>query len=97
MPRSAAALQASSKATCTGVTVMSVRFSESWAMPYSSMYQPMPFTAFKRPGILTGSPLASVTILPVTGSPSRLMRPASRMSKAMALARRVLVLFRFTL
>ena len=76
---------------------MSVRFSESWAMPYSSMYHPMPFTAFRRPGIFTGSPLASVTTLPVRGSPSRFTRPPSRMSKAMALARRVLVVFRFTL
>ena len=66
-------------------------------MPYSSIYQPIPFTAFNLPGTLSGSPWASKTFLPVIGSPSRLTLPASRISNAMALALRVEVVFKFTL
>ena len=81
---------------CTGVVWMSVRFNDNWAIPYSSMYQPMPFTALSEPGMRSGSPLASFTIgLP--GPPVRFTRPDSRMSKAMALARRELVVFRLML
>ena len=35
----------SSNATCSGVTTRSVRFIDTWAMPYSAMYQPIAFTA----------------------------------------------------
>ena len=65
-------------------------------MPYSSMYHPMPFTAFNDPGMRTGFPASSRTAGPVM--PSRfLMRPASRMSKAMALALRLEVVFKLML
>ena len=69
-------------------------FIETWAMPYSSMNQPMAFVAFSVPGRMTGLPLASFTTLPVMGFPSRTGRPFSRTSKAMALARRVEVVLR---
>src|SRR5687767_1199617 len=54
---------------------------ETWAMPYSSMYQPIALTALRVPGMLLG------------GSP----RPLSRTSNATALARRVDVVLRLTL
>ena len=76
---------------------MSVRFSDTWAMPYSSMNQPMAFTALSVPGSQRGLPSASRTTSPVSGSPRRCRRPRSRTSKAMALARRVEVVFRLTL
>jgi len=79
------------------VTDRSVRFIDTWATPYSGMYQPIAFTAFRLPGSITGFPAASVTILPVSGFPARLGRPASRTSKAIALARRVEVVLRLTL
>ena len=53
----------------------------------------MAFTAFKLPGILTAFPFSSFTGFPF----SNLARPASLTSKAMALALRVDVVFRFTL
>ena len=76
---------------------MSVRFIETWATPYSAMNQPIALTALRVPGVITGWPATSVTSLPVRGWPSRLGRPASRTSKAMALARRVEVVFKLTL
>ena len=97
MPRASARVQHSSNATCTGVTEMFVRFIEICATPYSSMNQPMPLTHFSAPGSQTGSPFASFTTGPVSGSPSRLMRPFSRTSKAIAFARREDVVFRLTL
>ena len=80
-----------------GVTEMSVRFSDTWAMPYSSMNHPMAFTAGSVPGSQRGLPSASRTTSPVRGSPRRSRRPRSRTSKATALARRVEVVFRLTL
>ncbi len=60
------------------------------------MYQPMPFTAFNVPDWRSGSPLESVkTGLP--GPPSLFTRPDSRMSKAIAFARRELVVFKLML
>jgi len=38
------------------------------AIPYSSIYHPIAFTAFSNPGSYSGSPFASVMILPFTGS-----------------------------
>ena len=96
-PRSVARATTSSKATCTGVTEMFVRFIEIWAIPYSSMYQPMPLTHFSEPGIQTGFPSASLTTGPVSGSPSRFWRPFSRTSKATAFARRLEVVLRLML
>ena len=55
-------------------------------MPYSSIYQPIPFTAFNLPGIRTGFPSLPKTFLPVIGFPSLLILPPSLMSKAIALA-----------
>ena len=96
-PRSSAALQVSSNASCIEVILILVRLYEICAMPYSSINQPMPLTAFSFPGIRTGSPRSSNTFLPVIGLPSRFTRPASRISNAMALARRVDVVFKLTL
>ena len=96
-PLSSAFLHTSSKATCTGVTPIFVRFIDICANPYSGIYHPMALTAFSDPGIITGSPSASFTTLPVTGSPSLLSRPRSLTSKAMAFALRTEVVLRFTL
>jgi hypothetical protein len=74
-PRSSALRHTSSKATCTGVTPILVRFIEICAKPYSGIYHPMAFTAFSDPGIMTGLPSASLTTLPVMGLPSRFSRP----------------------
>ena len=93
-PRASALRHTSSKATCNGVTEISVMFIETCAMPYSSMNHPMAFVAFRVPGRITGLPAASLTILPVMGFPSRTGRPFSRTSNAMALARRVEVVLR---
>ena len=54
----------------------------------------MPLTHFRLPGTHTGLPAASFTTCPFS---SFFSRPFSRMSKAMALARRVEVVFRLTL
>ena len=97
IPRASAFLHTSSKAICTGVMLMFVRFMEIWASPYSSMNQPIAFTDFSEPGIVTALPFSSLMIFPVTEFPSRFGRPRSLTSKAMALARRVEVVFRFTL
>ena len=97
IPRSAAFLHTSSKAMCTGVMLMLVRFMLIWATPYSSMNQPMAFTDFSVPGIITGFPFSSFTIFPVMGFPSLMVLPRSRTSKAMELARRVEVVLRLTL
>ena len=97
MPLLSAALSVSSNASCIEVIEILVKLYEICAIPYSSMYQPIPFTAFNFPGILTGSPFESTTFLPVIGFPTRLTLPASLMSKAMALARLVEVEFKFIL
>ena len=73
---------------------MSVRFIDTCAIRYSSMYQPIALQAFSVPGFITGLPASSFTILPVMGLPSRTGRPFSRTSNAMALARRVEVVLR---
>ena len=39
-----------------GVTEMSVRFMDTWAMPYSSMNQPMALTVARVPGSHMGLP-----------------------------------------
>ena len=93
-PRASALRHTSSKAAWSGVRAMSVMFIETCAMPYSSMNQPMAFVAGSVPGCITGFPAASFTTRPVIGLPSRTGRPFSRTSKAMALARRVEVVFR---
>ena len=69
-------------------------FIDTCAMPYSSIYQPMALVHFSVPGCITGLPSASRMMVPVMGLPSRMGRPFSRTSKAMALARRVDVVFR---
>ena len=94
MPRASAFLRTSSKATCSGVALVSVIFMDTCATPYSLMNQPMALVPFNVPGIFTGLPFSSFTILPVMGLPSRFGRPFSRTSKAMALARRVEVVFK---
>ena len=93
-PRAAAARHTSSKATCRGVTLRLVMFIDTWAIPYSSINQPMAFVAFSVPGCIMVLPSASFSGFPVRSPPSRTGRPFSRTSKAMALARRVLVVFR---
>ncbi len=97
IPLAVAFLSTSSKAICVGVMLIFVRFIEICATPYSSINQPIPFTAFSAPGIITGLPFSSFTIFPVIGFPSLFVRPRSRTSKAIALARRVEVVFRLTL
>ena len=96
-PRASAARHTSSKALWSGVTLMSVMFIDTWAMPYSSINQPMALVAGSVPGIMITLPFSSVTGLPVTLPPSRFGRPFSRTSKAMALARRVEVVLRLKL
>jgi hypothetical protein len=79
------------------VTLRSVRFIDTWAMPYSSMNHPMALTAGSEPGTHSGLPAASRTMAPVRGSGARRIRPFSRRSNAIALARRVDVVLRFRL
>ena len=59
---------------------MSVMFIDTWAIPYSSIYQPMAFVPLRVPGIQP--------------SPEGFFLPFSRTSKATAIARRVLVVLR---
>ena len=94
IPLSDAALQTSSKALCRGVTLMSVMFMDTCAIPYSSIYQPMALHPLRVPGIITVLPSASFTTLPVIGLPSLFGRPFSLTSNATALALRVEVVFR---
>ena len=94
MPRAAAARTTSSKAAWRGVRLMSVMFIDTCAMPYSSMYQPIALVPGRVPGIMMTRPASSVMGLPLGLPPSRLGRPFSRTSKAMALARRVEVVLR---
>ena len=94
MPRAAAARDTSSKATCSGVMPMLVMFIDTCAIPYSSINQPMALVALRVPGCISGLPFSSLSGLPVTLPPSRMGRPFSRTSKAMALARRVEVVLR---
>ena len=61
------------------------------------MYQPIAFTDFNEPGIIIFSPFSSLRNLPVSGSPSLAGLPFSRTSYAIALARLVDVVLRFTL
>ena len=96
-PLFSALRQTSSKAKCTGVTVILVRFIESCAIPYSSIYHPIALTALRLPGIITGFPSLSLTILPVSGFPSLFTRPLSLTSNATALALLVEVVFRLIL
>ncbi len=94
IPRFWAQRHTSSKATCSGVTLMSVMFIDTCAIPYSSIYQPIALVAFSVPGSMIGSPLSSFSIFPVIGLPSRFGLPFSLTSNAMALARRVEVVLR---
>lgn len=96
-PLACAARQTSSKALWRGVALMSVMFIDTWAMPYSSMYQPIALQPLSVPGIITGLPSASLTTLPVSGLPSLFGRPFSLTSNATALARRVEVVLRLKL
>ena len=96
-PRSCAFLDASSKAMCMGVIEISVRLIEIWAMPYSSINQPMALQALRLPGIHISFPFSSKAFLPVTGLPTRCGLPFSRISKATAFALRVDVVFRLIL
>ena len=73
---------------------MSVMFIDTWAMPYSSMYQPIALHPLRVPGIHICCPFSSLRSLPVREPPSRALRPFSRTSKAMAMARRVDVVLR---
>ena len=97
IPLSSAFLNVSSKAIWTGVILIFVKFIEIWAIPYSSINQPIPLTHFNDPGIITVLPFFSLTILPVTGSPSLLALPRSRTSNATEFALRAEVVFKFTL
>ncbi len=69
-------------------------FIDTWAMPYSSMNQPIAFVAFSVPGCMIVLPFSSLRGLPTGEPPSRTGRPFSRTSNAMALARRVEVVLR---
>src|SRR5688572_17908947 len=93
IPLLSAFLHTSSNAMCTGVIRILVRFMDIWATPYSSINHPIAFTAFRLPGIETGLPDASNTVLPL----SFFTLPASRTSNAMAFARRVEVVLRLML
>ena len=93
-PRAAAARHTSSNATWSGVCLMSVMFIETWATPYSGMNQPMAFVPLSVPGIIIVLPSASFSGFPTGEPPSRIGRPFSRTSYAMALARRVEVVLR---
>ena len=97
IPRSWAFRHDSSKATCTGVILILVRFIETWAMPYSSMNQPIALQAFNEPSFQISLPFSSFLILPVTKFPSRTGRPFSRISNATALALRTEVVLRLML
>ena len=55
-------------------------------MPYSSMYQPIPFTDLREPGVLRGSPFSSFRTFPDSLPPSLAILPASLISNAIALA-----------
>ena len=70
---------------------------ETCAMPYSSMNQPIAFVAFRVPGIISVFPFSSFNGLPVILFPSLIGRPFSRTSNAIALARRVEVVFKLKL
>ena len=96
-PLAVALLIVSSKALCIEVMLILVKLYEICAIPYSSIYQPIPFTALSLPGVLTVLPSLSITFFPVIGFPSRFARPFSLISKAMALALRVEVVFKLTL
>ena len=96
-PLAWAALHTSSNALCRGVTLMSVMFIDTWAIPYSSMNQPIALQPLRVPGIMTVLPFSSFTIFPVIGLPSLLGRPFSLTSNATALARRVEVVLRLKL
>ena len=93
IPLACARSTAASNAMCKGVMLMFVRFIEICAIPYSSINQPIAFTLFNKPGSRTSAPLASNTFFPF----SSFTRPFSRRSNATELARRVEVVFKFTL
>ncbi len=97
IPRIRAFSLTSSNATCSGVSLRFVIFIDTCAMPYSSMNHPIALVPLSVPGTITGSPFSSMTGLPVIGLPVRSGRPFSRTSKAIALARRVEVVFRLKL
>ena len=97
IPLAAAQRHTSSKATCKGVTLRLVMFIDTCAIPYSSINHPMALVHFNVPGCMMVLPSASLRILPVNVPPSRLGRPFSLTSNAMALARRVLVVLRLKL
>ena len=94
IPLAAARSHAVSNTTCSGVTFILVRLMDICATPYSSINQPMAFTLFSRPGSHMASPLSFFAILPLA---SFFCLPFSLISNATALARRVDVVFRFTL
>ena len=73
---------------------MSVMFIETCAIPYSSMYQPMALQPLRVPGCQMSFPSASLRTFPVRLPPSRILRPFSRTSNAIAMARRVEVVLR---
>ena len=93
-PRFWAQRHTSSNATCSGVTLISVIFIDTCAIPYSSINHPIAFVALRVPGIIIVLPVSSFIGLPIIAFPSRFGLPFSRTSNAMALARRVEVLFR---
>ena len=76
---------------------MLVKFIDICAIPNSSIYQPIAFTCFNEPGMLSGFPSLSYTISPITGCPSLFIRPFSLTSKAIALASLVDLVFRLIL
>ena len=73
---------------------MSVIFIDTCAIPYSSMNQPIAFVAFNVPGCMMISPFSFFIGLPTGEPPSRIGRPFSLTSNAIALARRVEVVLR---
>ena len=97
MPLSIDFWQVLSKTSCRVDIFIFVKLYDIWAIPYSSIYQPIPLTALKRPGVLKGCPFSSLIILPLKVFPSLLILPASLMSKATALAFLVEVVFKFIL
>ena len=86
--------QTSSKAMWSGVVLILVMFIDTCAIPYSSINQPIALVSFRVPGIMMISPFSFFIGLPTGDPPSRFGRPFSLISKAIAFARRVEVVFR---
>ena len=86
-----------SNTSCNGVVFILVKLYEICAIPYSSIYQPIPLRFLKQPGSRRIFPFLSFKTFPFNLPPSLLILPASLKSKAMELALLVDVVLIFTL